>query len=67
VKVTVEYEKSRSQIDLPEGAAITDAIAAIGIPEDDVGFGVIRGRAVRKDYTLTDGDEVTLYQPIVGG
>ncbi|MCL2285634.1 MAG: MoaD/ThiS family protein [Firmicutes bacterium] len=67
MKITVKYLKGRSEIDLPEGSTIDDAIAAGGFPADDIGFGVINGKAVPKDYVLADEDEVTLYPSIVGG
>ena len=67
MKITVKYLKGRSEMDLPEGSTLEDAIFAGGLPTDDIGFGVINGKAVPKDYTLADGDEVTLYPSIVGG
>ena len=54
-------------VELPESATVADAITAARVPADAVGFAVISGSAVRKDHKLTDGAEVTLYPPIVGG
>jgi len=67
MKVTVNYVKDRWEVDLPEGAPVADAIIAVGVPVDDIGFAMIAGRIVRKDYVLADGDDVTLYAAIVGG
>ena len=62
-----KYVKSGAEIDLPEGAAVADAIALVGIPSDNVGFAMVEGKVVRKDYVLKDGDVVTLHATIVGG
>jgi len=75
VKVTVvlgswaeKYvQVERVELELPDGATVVDAIEAVGVPVDAVGFGVVGGNAVRKDYKLVDGMEVALYPPIVGG
>jgi len=67
MRVTVNYVKSKWEINLTSGATVADAIAAIGVPVDDIGFAIIQGKVVRKDYMLTDGDDVTLYPAIVGG
>jgi len=67
MKIVVNYVKGRWEIDLPEGATVADAISAIKVPVDDIGFAIIDGKVVRKDYGLKNGDEVTLYAAIVGG
>ena len=75
MKVTVvpgswaqKYVQSERVIaNLPLGATVADAIIAAGIPLDIVGFGVVGGNAVRKDFQLAEGAEVHLYPPIVGG
>jgi len=67
MKVIVNYVKSRWEIDLPEGTTVADAIAAVGVPVNDIGFAIIKGKVVRKDYVLKDGDGITLYAAIVGG
>ena len=74
MKITVKtgawadkYVKGRSEIDLPENATVTDAITALDIPIDDVGFAVINSVAVRKDHPLKNETFVTLHPAIMGG
>lgn len=65
--VTLKHVRNVYTLDLPEGATIGEAMAAQAIADDEVGFAVIGGKAVRKDYVLKDGDDVMLYPAIVGG
>jgi sulfur carrier protein ThiS len=67
MSVTLKHVKDTFTLDLPEGATVLDAMAAQGIDDADVGFAVIKGKAVRKDHVLADGDDVMLYPAIVGG
>jgi len=67
MKITVNYVKSRWEIDLPEGTTIADAIVAVGVPVNDIGFAIMNGKVVRKDCVLKDGEDITLYAAIVGG
>jgi len=52
---------------LDEGALLTDALAALPIPEDEVGPAVIEGLVVRSDRKLGEGDEIEIYPSIIGG
>lgn len=67
MRVTLKHVKDTFLLDLPDGATVAQAMAAQGIADEDVGFAVIEGGAVRKDYVLKDGDTVMLYPAIVGG
>ena len=60
-------QKERLTLELAALATVSDAITAAGVPVDEVGFAVIGGTAVRKEYVLNEGAEVALYPPIVGG
>jgi len=54
-------------VELPNKSTITDAIRAIGLPNDIVGIAIVNGIAVRKDFILNDKDVIILHPPIVGG
>ena len=60
-------QTERIELILDKTATVADAIVAVGVPVDSVGFGVVGGNAVRKNFPLYEGAEVTLYPPIVGG
>jgi len=52
---------------LDEGALLSDALAALPIPEDEVGPAVIEGLVARGDRKLCEGDEIEIYPSIIGG
>jgi len=75
LKITVEtgswaerYINKRSiSIDVPEGSTVLDAINAAGILLDEAGIAVVDGRAVPREYPLSDGDVVKILPVIIGG
>ena len=58
---------SKKELKLPEGANVSDAIAASGL-EDKVDLWVLQNgkRAGRKEE-IKDGDVLTFFQPVGGG
>ncbi len=56
---------------MPEGASVADAVAALGIPPEQVGLVSVDGQAVskaRRDTTaLVDGNEMVVMAPLTGG
>lgn len=46
---------------------VLDAINALSIPPDEVGFATLNGTAIGKDYPLTEGLTINLHPTIVGG
>ena len=58
-------------VELPVGASVDDAVAALGIPSDQVGLVSVDGEAVSKakrgGTTLTDGNEMVVMAPLTGG
>ena len=62
---------SLDEVDLPEGASVADAVAALGIPPEQVGLVSVDGQAVskaRRDSTLlVDGNEMVVMAPLTGG
>ena len=59
------------EVELPEGASVADAVAALGIPPEQVGLVSVDGQAVskaRRDTTaLADGNEMVVMAPLTGG
>ena len=62
---------SVDEVELPEGASVSDAVAALGIPPEQVGLVSVDGQAVskaRRDSTsLADGNEMVVMAPLTGG
>ncbi|MGB1714099.1 MAG: sulfur carrier protein ThiS [Arenicellales bacterium] len=62
---------SVDEVELPEGASVADAVAALGIPPAQVGLVSVDGQAVskaRRDSTLlADGNEMVVMAPLTGG
>ena len=62
---------SVDEAELPEGASVADAVAALGIPPEQVGLVSVDGQAVskaRRDTTaLADGNEMVVMAPLTGG
>ncbi|EPR43584.1 thiamine S protein [Desulfovibrio sp. X2] len=52
--------------ELPDGATAAEAIAALGIPADDVNIIFINGKAAELASPLAEGDRLGLF-PAVGG
>jgi len=49
------------------GSTVIDAIEAIGLPEEEAGMLIIEGKAVEKDYALSDGDKLKIFPMVFGG
>ena len=62
---------SVDEVELSEGASVADAVAALGIPAEQVGLVSVDGQAVsrarRSDTTLADGNEMEVMAPLTGG
>lgn len=62
---------SVDEVELPDGASVADAVAALGIPPAQVGLVSVDGQAVskaRRDSTLlADGNEMVVMAPLTGG
>ena len=62
---------SLDEVELPEGASVADAVAALSIPPEQVGLVSVDGQAVskaRRDSTLlADGNEMVVMAPLTGG
>jgi sulfur carrier protein ThiS len=49
------------------GSTVADAIKAIGLPEEEAGMAVLGGKAVEKDFALSDGDSLKIHPMVFGG
>ncbi|MGE5593944.1 MAG: MoaD/ThiS family protein [Betaproteobacteria bacterium] len=77
MKVTVEISKvlvairpglaETTEIELPEGASVGDALAAAGLPQGLWGIVVIGSRVGTASTKLSPGDKVTVFPPVSGG
>ena len=62
------YLNERSMaLKMPERSTVADVIKAAGIPEDEAGIAVISGKAVPREYPLSDGETVKIHPIIIGG
>ena len=57
----------KAGVKVPEASTVSDLLAMLKIPADDVGVLVINGRDGTLDQRLIDGDRVTLIPAIGGG
>jgi sulfur carrier protein ThiS len=55
------------RVRLPDGARVSDLLAALGIAVADVGILMVNREDGRFDQELRDGDRVTVIPPIGGG
>ena len=55
------------RVSLPEGARVSDLLAALGVALADVGVLMVNREDGRFEQELHDGDRVTVIPPIGGG
>ena len=64
----IRYLKSESaELDLPEKSTVADVLKALPLPPDETGLAAIGGKAVKRDYVLSDGECVKIYPAIING
>ncbi|MHB8764862.1 MAG: MoaD/ThiS family protein [Deferrisomatales bacterium] len=54
-------------VELPAGARVADALAALAIPPEIERVVLVNGQHAPDEAALADGDEVTLFPPVAGG
>ncbi len=54
-------------LDLPEGATVTDLIAALGIPTGETKQTFVNGISRGPEWPIGEGDRVAVFPPIAGG
>ena len=66
-----EYWNTDEPLEIDEGATVNEALAALGIPEEDAGMIALNGSSVakktRNSQRLTEGDSITIMAPVHGG
>lgn len=60
-------EGNRAGVDVDDGATVTDAATALGIPPGAVFAILVDGEPARRTTILTEGTEVTLMPAFTGG
>jgi molybdopterin converting factor small subunit len=55
------------EVDLPEGALVSDLIPALSLPPRLVRNAFINNQTADLQTALQDGDRVNLFPPVVGG
>lgn len=53
--------------ELPEGALVSDAIEAAGVPPKDAAVVFVNGRHADPETPLSPGDAVAIFPPVGGG
>jgi molybdopterin converting factor small subunit len=54
-------------VELPEGAFLSDLVKQLNLPENKVKVSFVNGRTQSLDFQLRSGDEVGIFPPIGGG
>ena len=55
------------EVELPEGATLTDLIQHLQIPAEEAKLTFVNGRSQPLDWQLQPNDEVGIFPPIGGG
>ena len=59
--------QERTEVALPEGATVADALAGLGVPEDEIGLTAVNGRAAPREAALCGGDVLKIFPVVIGG
>jgi molybdopterin synthase sulfur carrier subunit len=54
-------------LEVPEGTTVRQVAAEVGIPDSVPLVVMVNAGVCRLDYVLTEGDTVSLFQPVAGG
>lgn len=60
-------ERGGASVEVPDGATLSDLVAALGIPADLPRLALVNGREAEPGHRLAPGDEVALFPPLAGG
>jgi molybdopterin synthase sulfur carrier subunit len=69
VKLFATFRKGRfevARVEKPDGATIGEVVDGLGIPREEVGILMVRGRHAQLGDRLAPGDTVSIF-PLVGG
>jgi len=56
-----------TELTLPYGATVADALAALPVPPGETGIVTVGGKQVKENFRLSEGDNLKLYPVIIGG
>jgi len=59
--------ENQRELEMEEGAAVTDIYRRLGIPLGDIYGASVNGEWVEPQRPLADGDRVLLFPPMTGG
>ena len=62
-----EAQGNKIEIELPEGATVSDVMARFDVPQDESSVILLNGATVPLSTMLKDGDTVTAFSAIAGG
>jgi molybdopterin converting factor small subunit len=57
----------RHELSLPPGTTAGEAVARLGVPDEEVWLLSVANRQVPPEYVLADGDELLVFPPVGGG
>lgn len=69
VKLFASFRTDRFAIqagEYPDGTTVSDIVAMLGIPVNELGIMMVNSRHVKLDRSLEDGDTLALF-PLLGG
>jgi sulfur carrier protein ThiS len=58
---------NKIEIDIPEGASVSDVLAQFNVPQDESSVIVVNGLTVPLATVLAEGDEVSAFSAVAGG
>ena len=62
-----EAQGNKIEIELPEGATVSDVMARFDVPQDESSVILLNGATVPLSTILAEGDTVTAFSAIAGG
>jgi sulfur carrier protein ThiS len=67
VPTALKIESNRIVLELADGSTVGAALQALGLSERDPWNAAVRGKLVRPQDVLHDGDRLLIFEPIGGG
>lgn len=55
------------EIEIPDGAVVSDLLSLLDIPEEKGAVAIVNGRVIKEDDKIQDGVSVDIFQSIQGG
>jgi molybdopterin converting factor small subunit len=58
---------TRLEVEVPDGATLTDLVNQLGLPREEVKVYFVNGRARPAEWVLNPGDEIGIFPLVAGG